>query len=107
MNSFSLTALLAAEQRADLLQQAERYRRAHDAKAGSRRPPKKAKRLWLATFCGHTARPVAVSEGIPLVTAKTRICQSLRPSGARITDPNVAAPTHQPALAPHRQAAPA
>jgi hypothetical protein len=45
MNYFSLTALLAAENRADLLRQAERYRRAHDAQAGSRRPLKQAKRL--------------------------------------------------------------
>ena len=38
MNNFSLTALLGDEHRADLLRQAERYRRAHDAQARSRRP---------------------------------------------------------------------
>ena len=104
MNNFNLTALLAKEHRADLLGQAERYRRAQDAKAGSRRPPKRAKRLWLAAFRGHTARPVAVSEGIPLGTAKTRIRQGPRPPGAQLTDPNATAPKNQPPPAPHPQA---
>ena len=99
MNDFSLTALLAEEHRAELLRQAERYRRARDAKAGSRRPPKQAKRLWLAAFCGHTARPFAVSEGIPLDTAKTRIRQGLRPprSPAHRSQRHR---THKPACSP-------
>jgi hypothetical protein len=107
MNNFRLTALLAEEHRADLLRQAERYRRAHDTKVGSRRPPKLAKRLWLAAFCGRTARPVAVSADLPLGATNTRICQGLRPSGAQLTDRSAAARTNQPALAPHRQAEPA
>ena len=107
MNNFSLTTLLAEEHRAELLRQAERYRQAHDAMAESRRLPKRAKLLWLAAFCGHTARPVAVSEGIPLGTAKTRIRQGPRPPGAQLTDPNATARTNQPAPAPHPQAQPA
>ena len=75
MNNFSLTTMLAEEHRAELLRQAERYRRAHDAKGESRRIPKRAKLLWLAAFCRHTARPVAVSEGIPRGTTKTGIRQ--------------------------------
>jgi hypothetical protein len=107
MNNFRLTALLAEEHRADLLRQAERYRRAHPAKVGSRRPPKVAKCLWLAAFRGRTARPVAVSAGTPLGATNTRTRPGLRPSGAQLTDRSATAPTHQPALAPHRRAEPA
>ena len=107
MNNFSLTTLLAEEHRAELLRQAERHPRAHDAKAESRRLPKRAKLLWLAAFCGHIARPVAVSEGIPLGTAKTGIRQGPRPRGVELTDPHAAARTNQPATAPHPQTQPA
>jgi hypothetical protein len=78
MNDLSLIALLAAEHRADLLRQAERYRRAHDVKVGSRQPPKQAKLLWLATFRRNTARPVAVSRSTVLGVAETRTHQGLR-----------------------------
>jgi hypothetical protein len=107
MNNFSLATLLAEEHRAELLRQAERYRHAHDAMAESGRLPKRAKLLRLAAFCGHTARPVAVSEGIPLGTAKTRIRQGPRSPGAQLTDPNATARANQPAPAPHPQAQPA
>jgi hypothetical protein len=88
MNNPSLTALLAEEHRAELLRQAERYRQAYDAKAESHRLPKRAKLLGLAAFRGHIARPVAVSEGIPLATAKTPIRQGPRPPGAQRPRPN-------------------
>jgi len=107
MNNFSLTTMLAEEHRAELLRQAERYRRAHDAKAESRRIPKRAKLLWLAVFCRHTARPVAVSEGIPRGTTKTGIRQRPCPRGGQLTDPPATARTNQPATAPHPQTQPA
>ncbi len=39
----------------------------------SRLPRGQAQAVWLAAFYGHTAQQVAASEGIPLVTAKSRI----------------------------------
>jgi hypothetical protein len=107
MNNFSLSILLAEEHRAELLRRAEHYRQAHEAKAESRRLAKRAKLPWLAAFCGHTCRRVAVIGGIPLGTAKTRIRQGPRPSGAQLTDPNATARTNQPDPAPHPQARPA
>jgi RNA polymerase sigma factor (sigma-70 family) len=44
----------------------------------SRLPPAQAKAVWLAAFYGHTAQQIAVSEGIPLGTAKSRIGRGLR-----------------------------
>jgi hypothetical protein len=41
-------------------------------------PPGQANAVWLTAFYGHTAQQVAVSEDIPLGTAKTRIRQGLR-----------------------------
>jgi RNA polymerase sigma factor (sigma-70 family) len=54
----------------------------------TRLPPGQAKALWLAAFYGHTAQQIAVSEGIPLGTAKTRIRQGLRTLRAEITHPD-------------------
>jgi hypothetical protein len=107
MNNFSLTSMLAEEHRAELLRQAERNRRAHDAKVESRRIPKRAKLLWLAAFCRRTARPVAVSEGIRLGTTKTRDSSRPVPRGGQLTDPPATARTNQPAIAPHPQTQPA
>ena len=107
MNNLSLNSMLAEEHRAELLRQAERYRRAHDAKTESRRIPKRAKLLWLAAFCRHTGRPVAVSEGIPLGTTKTGIRQGPCPRGGQLTDPPATARTNQPATATHPQTQPA
>ena len=45
----------------------------------SRLPPGQAKAVRLAAFYGHSAQQVAVSEGIPLGTAKSRIGRGLRP----------------------------
>ena len=106
MNNFSLTTMLAEEHRAELLRQAERHRRARDAKAESRRIPKRAKLLWLAVFFRHTPRP-AVNEGIPLGTTKTGIRQGPCPRGGQLTDPPATARTNQPATAPHPQTQPA
>ena len=44
----------------------------------SRLPPAQAKAVWLAAFYGHTAQQIAVSEGIPVGTAKSRIGRGLR-----------------------------
>lgn len=44
----------------------------------TRLPPGQSKALWLAAVYGHTAQEIAVSEGIPLGTAKTWIGQGLR-----------------------------
>ncbi|HXC63367.1 MAG TPA: RNA polymerase sigma factor [bacterium] len=44
----------------------------------TRLPPGQAKAVWLAAFYGHSAQQVAVSEGIPLGTAKSRIGRGLR-----------------------------
>ena len=107
MNNLSLNTMLAEEHRAELLRQAERYRRAHDAKGESRRIPKRAKLLWLAVFSRHTARPVAVSQGIPLGTTKTGIRQGPCPRGGQLTDSPASARTNQPATAPHPQTQPA
>jgi hypothetical protein len=107
MNNLRLTALLAEEHGAELLRQAERYRQAHNAKAESRRIPKRAKLRGLAAFRGHIARPVAVTDGIPPGTGKTRIRPGSRPPGAPLTDPNVTARTNQSAPAPHPHAQPA
>jgi hypothetical protein len=107
MNNSSLTTLLAEEHRAELLRQAERYRQAHNAKAESRRLPERAKLWGLADFGGHTARPVAASDGIPVGTAKSRIRKGPRPPGAQLTDPNATARTNQSAPAPRPQAQPA
>ena len=54
----------------------------------TRLPPGQAKAVWLAAFYGHTALQIAVSEGIPLGTAKTRIGQGLRTLRAELTHPN-------------------
>ena len=43
----------------------------------TRLPPTQAKAVWLAAFYGHSAQQVAVSEGIPLGTAKSRIGRGL------------------------------
>jgi len=107
MNNLSLTSMLAEEHRAELLRQAERYRRAHDAKAESRRIPKRAKLLWLAAFCRHTARPVAVSEGIPLGTTKTGIRQGPCPPVASSPIPRPLHAQTSPLTAPHPQTQPA
>jgi RNA polymerase sigma factor (sigma-70 family) len=53
-------------------------------------PPGQAKALWLAAFYGYTARQIAVSEGIPVGTAKTRIRQGLRAVRAELTNPDAA-----------------
>jgi RNA polymerase sigma factor (sigma-70 family) len=75
--------------------------------AVGRLPPGQAKALWLSAFHGHTAQQVALFEGIPLGTAKTRIRQGLRTLRAQLSDADDLAPTNQPAPAPHRQGAPA
>jgi RNA polymerase sigma factor (sigma-70 family) len=54
----------------------------------TRLPPGQSKALWLAAVYGHTAHQVAVSEGIPLGTAKTRIGQGLRALRAELTQPD-------------------
>ncbi len=51
-------------------------------------PPGQAKALLLAAFYGYTAQQVAVLEGIPLGTAKTRIRLGLRALRTRLTDPD-------------------
>ena len=48
-------------------------------------PPSQSKALWLAAFCGYTAQEIAVSEGIGLGTAKSRIRQGLRTLRAELT----------------------
>ena len=47
-----------------------------------------ARALWLAGVYGHTAQEIAVSEGIPLGTAKTRIRQGLRAVREELTQPD-------------------
>lgn len=54
----------------------------------SRLPPGQSKALWLAAFYGHTAQEIAMSEGIPLGTAKARIRQGLRTLRAELTPPD-------------------
>jgi RNA polymerase sigma factor (sigma-70 family) len=44
----------------------------------TRLPPAQSKAVWMAAFYGYTAHEIAVSEGIPLGTAKSRIRQGLR-----------------------------
>jgi hypothetical protein len=104
MNNLNLSTLLAEEHRAELLRQAQRYRRAHDAKAESRRLPKWAKLRWPAAFRGHTPRLVTVREAIPLGTPETRIRQGPRPPFAQLTDPNATARTKAPVTTPPPQA---
>ncbi len=95
MNNFSLTVLLGEDtEQAYCDKQGATGRTRRAGRIPPR--PKPAKRLWLPAFRGRAARPVAVSEGIPLGTAKTRIRHRLRTPRARITDPNTTAPTHQP-----------
>jgi RNA polymerase sigma factor (sigma-70 family) len=53
----------------------------------NRLPPGQAKAVWLAAFYGHSAQQVAVSEGIPLGTAKSRIGRGLRTLRAELTRP--------------------
>ena len=53
-------------------------------------PPNQARALLLATFYGYSANQIAVSESIPLGTAKTRIRQGLRALRANLM---VASPT--------------
>jgi RNA polymerase sigma factor (sigma-70 family) len=53
----------------------------------TRLPPGQAKAVWLAAFYGHTAQQVAVSEGIPLGTAKSRIGRGLRALRAELSHP--------------------
>ncbi len=55
----------------------------------TRLPPAQAKAVWLAAFYGHTARQIAVSEGIPLATAKSRIGRGLRTLRTELTHPDV------------------
>ncbi len=54
----------------------------------TRLPPAQAKAVWLAAFYGHTARQIAVSEGIPLATAKSRIGRGLRTLRTELTHPD-------------------
>lgn len=75
--------------------------------AVARLPAEQAKALWLATFNGRTAQQIAVSERIPLATAKTRIRQGLRTLRAQLTDPHATANTTEPSPAPHPQGEPA
>jgi RNA polymerase sigma-70 factor (ECF subfamily) len=54
----------------------------------TRLPPGQTKALWLAAVYGHSAQEIAVSEGIPLGTAKTRIRQGLRALREELTPPD-------------------
>jgi RNA polymerase sigma factor (sigma-70 family) len=54
----------------------------------NRLPPRQAKAVWLAAFYGHSAQQVAVSEGIPLGTAKSRIGRGLRALRAELSHPD-------------------
>ncbi len=54
----------------------------------TRLPPGQAKAVWLAAFYGRTAQQVAVSEGIPLGTAKSRIGRGLRALRAELSHPD-------------------
>jgi RNA polymerase sigma factor (sigma-70 family) len=54
----------------------------------ARLPPGQAKAVWLAAFYGHSAQQVAVSEGIPLGTAKSRIGRGLRALRAELSRPD-------------------
>lgn len=96
MNNSSLTAMLARERRADLLRHAERCRQARDAKGGSRPPSKAAKRLWLAAFCGRTARLLAVSGRIRLGAGTTWFRHRSCPKGDPSVDTNATEPTKRP-----------
>jgi RNA polymerase sigma factor (sigma-70 family) len=49
-------------------------------------PPTQAKAVLLAAFYGYTAQEIAVSESVPLGTAKTRIRLGLRTLRARLTE---------------------
>jgi RNA polymerase sigma-70 factor (ECF subfamily) len=51
----------------------------------TRLPPGQAKALLLAAVYGHSAQEIALSEGMPLETAKTRIRQGLRTLRAELT----------------------
>jgi DNA-directed RNA polymerase specialized sigma24 family protein len=53
--------------------------------AFTRLPPHQSKALWLAVFYGYTAQEIAVTEGIALGTAKTRIRQGMRTLRAELT----------------------
>ena len=54
----------------------------------NRLPPGQANAVWLAAFYGHSAQQVAVSEGIPLGTAKSRIGRGLRALRAELSHPD-------------------
>ena len=54
----------------------------------TRLPPAQSQALCLAAFYGYTAQEIAVSEGIPVGTAKTRIRQGLRTLLAELTPPD-------------------
>ena len=53
----------------------------------ARLPPGLAKAVWLAAFYGRSAQQVAVSEGVPLGTAKSRIGRGLRTLRAELSHP--------------------
>ena len=54
----------------------------------TRLPPGQAKAVWLAAFYGHSAQQLAVSEGIPLGTAKSRLGRGLRALRAELSHPD-------------------
>jgi RNA polymerase sigma-70 factor (ECF subfamily) len=54
--------------------------------AVGRLPPGQAKALWLSAFYGHTAQQIALIEGIPVGTAKTRIRLGMRTLRAQLSD---------------------
>jgi DNA-directed RNA polymerase specialized sigma24 family protein len=56
--------------------------------AFTRLPPHQSKALWLAVFYGYTAQDIAVTEGIALGTAKTRIRQGMRTLRGQFTPPD-------------------
>jgi RNA polymerase sigma factor (sigma-70 family) len=60
----------------------------HTRTALSRLPSSQSKAVCLAAFYGFTAREIAVSEGISVGTAKTRIREGLRTLRAELTRPD-------------------